>query len=104
LFPKTQRNHMFPIRWNHPPWRNIELSGVNQALSPRTQAVVGPSGSVVPSGTRFRYSPGMSPSSQTEADRDGSVPIPCTRIQAAALRPISRKVTTGVARVGLSSR
>ena len=25
LFPKIQRNHMFPRRWPQPPWRNIEV-------------------------------------------------------------------------------
>ena len=26
LFPKIQRNHMFPIRWNQLPWENIEVN------------------------------------------------------------------------------
>ena len=30
---------MFPIRWNQPPWRNIEVTAVYQTLPwPSTQA------------------------------------------------------------------
>ena len=42
LFPKIHRNHMFPMRWNQPPWRNIELTGAYHSCSASiTQAVVG---------------------------------------------------------------
>jgi len=81
------------------------VSGVNACpRSVITQVSSRLIGKEVPSGSRPRNSPGMSPSSQTERERYGSAPIPCTRIHAATLSPISTMVMTGVARVGLSSR
>ena len=46
----------------------------------------------------------MSPSRQTDADRLGSAPMPCTSTQAATLAAMRANVATGVASVGLSSR
>jgi hypothetical protein len=83
----------------------MELIGVyHSLLASMTQPSCGLSGMVEPGGSRPRYSPGISPSSQTERASIGSVPMPWSRTHAAALSPISRKVTAGVASVGLSSR
>ena len=80
------------------------MSGVYQVgLPPSTQALPG-SAEPVPAGAVPRNSPGISPSWHTERDSPGSVPMPWTKIQAATLSAMSRMVTTGVARVGLSSR
>ena len=58
---------MLPMRWNQPPWRNIEVSGVYQCRSTRARRLGSePSGTSVPAGTRPRNSPGISPSSQTD--------------------------------------
>ncbi len=69
-----------------------------------TQAMVRLMGMLNPSGSRPRNSPGIRPSSQTERERLGSAPIPCTTTHDTTFNPIRSSVAMGVARVGLSSR
>jgi hypothetical protein len=96
---------MLPMRWNHPPCRNMDDRGVNQLCWPLiTQAVSRLMGTEKPSGRRPRSSPGISPSSHTDRERLGSEPIPWTTTQTTTLAAISTNVTMGVASVGLSSR
>ncbi len=63
LLPKTQKKRQFPSRCIHPPWRNIEVSGVKTliALLSTMHDICGPIGTPVPNGARCVSSPGTIP-------------------------------------------
>src|SRR5678815_3291665 len=90
LLPKSQRNHMFPIKCIHEPCRNMELSRCKYC---RPGSVVQtrpwPIGNAVPTGTAAVISAGISPSSQTDFASGNSAPAPWTKSQTNTFRPVS---------------
>ena len=113
LFPKIHMNHMLPSRCIHEPCRNMDVT-TWESWRPGSVAHTTPPpiGKPVPGAARSVSSPGMSPRLQTEAAKPVTspdwatwvAPAPCTSSQAAMLRPMMTKVTTGVRTVSFSSR
>ncbi len=84
---------MLPIRWNQPPCINIDVRIASQFVpGPTTQAVFGPTGNRVPTGSVPNRSPGSKPNAQIDRDSVGSVPRPCTNTQQATLTAIRATV------------
>src|SRR5262245_36681481 len=104
LMPKTQKNHMLPMRWNQLPCMNIDVNSVTHAVDPRTQYVSGPSRTRVPGAAYPNNSAGIRPNSHTDLDNCGSLPNPCNSNQASTFRTISPIVAIGMVSVGLLSR
>ena len=68
---------------------NIDVIVVyHDDASPSTHMLPGPTGKRVPDGMDCNSSPGMSPNLQIELANMGSEPIPCTRTQTRAFRPM----------------
>src|SRR5512138_790564 len=96
---------MFPRRWIHDPWRNMDVRRWEACLPASvTQAYPSPSGNAVPGGTVPVSSPGMSPRSQTDCMSGCGSPAPCNRTQTSTFAAISAIVTWGVRSVRSSSR
>src|SRR5262245_26694936 len=105
LSPKTQRNHMLPIRCIHEPCRNIEVRTCETCRPGSVrQTSPSPMGNWVPGGNARVSSPGISPRSHTDRASASGEPAPWKNSQVRTLRAISRKVTMGVRWVWFSSR
>src|SRR5262245_60806893 len=103
LSPNSHRNHRLPSRWSQSAWRNIDVSTVCHAGCASTiHTIPLPSGTASPIARPVRL-PGVMPSSHSDLASGTVSPVPSTKNHASRLAPISKMVTTGVRRRGLSS-